>query len=39
MEVSLAGSERKLEELRNVAKELNHTVKAVLPKDLFSAGN
>ncbi len=36
MEVSLAGSERKLEELRNVAKTLDHKVKAVLPSNLFT---
>ena len=39
MEVSLAGSERKLQELKTVAKTLDHTVKAVLPKNLFSEGN
>lgn len=36
MEVSLAGSERKLEELRTVAKTLDHKVKAVLPANLFT---
>lgn len=36
MEVSLAGSERKLQELKTVAQTLDHKVKAVLPANLFT---
>ena len=35
MEVSLSGSEAKLDELRNVAKTLSHQVKSYIPKNIF----
>ena len=39
LEINLASSQRKLEELRNVAQTLDHKVKAVLPRNLFSSSS
>ena len=38
LEINLAGSQRKLDELRNVAQTLDHKIEAVVPKNLFSSG-
>jgi hypothetical protein len=39
MEVSLSGSEAKLDELRNVAKTLSHQVKSYIPKNIFGGAS
>ncbi len=39
LEVNLSSSQRKLDELRNVAKTLDHKITPVLPKNLFTQGD
>ena len=39
MEVSLSGSEAKLDELRNVAKTLSQQVKSYIPKNIFGGAS
>ena len=39
LEVNLSSSQRKLDELRTVAKTLDHKITPVLPKNLFTQGD